>query len=67
MINKLSERNEKKNHDGKNNYVKIGGKKFKDKNGTKKAKIRIAEILVDPIGTYGTKGWIMRKKDREKT
>ena len=38
---------------------------FKDKNITKQTKIKIAQTLVFPIITYGSKSWTMRKKDRK--
>ena len=38
---------------------------LKDKNVTKKSKIKIAETLVFPIITHGSKSWTVRKKDRK--
>ena len=38
---------------------------LKDKNVAKKTKIKIAETLVFPIVTYGSKSWTMRKKGKK--
>ena len=38
---------------------------LKDKNVTKKNKIKIAETLVFPTDTYGIESWTIRKKDRK--
>ena len=39
---------------------------LKDRNVTKKTKIKIAETLVFPIVTYRSESWTTRKKDRGK-
>ena len=38
---------------------------LKDKNVSKQTKIKIAETLVFPIVTNGSKSWTMRKEDRK--